>query len=623
MDTQLSANLDAKTLAKKILAEVMSFRRIPRSSEPCGDSNCPKCCALFLPKIVASVEQNEPVTFVLPAFPGKSPNLEKVLGVLPDYAERLALNFLGNLCQKIKQFYPPGIKMIICSDGRVFSDVIGMKESDVTQYQIELDRLIKEMSLDDISTFNLDHYYNDVDFDEMRIELMKRYGKPLKSLKEKIRGGKKPTASPEEQEALRMYCGITRFLFEDSIKPGQTKSRTLIQKEARANACEVIRKSNAWGELIAEYFPKAVRLSIHPQTCGSKKLGIRLVGNESWMTPWHGVAVETEEGFVLLKRSEAEDLGGEIVYSDAGHPSHYTLKKTAMSITRSRRLRVYRMEEETTNYKITHLKPFGVLVEPWEDSVSVGDLDVESLRKLFNEEHLVLLRGFETFSSSEEFSNYCESWGEVSVWPFGKVLELIQQDNPQDHIFDSSYVPLHWDGMYRPQVPEYQIFHCVKAPLAGKGGRTTFSNTILVLDHSSPELKRLWDKVTGTYQRKMEFYHSKVVSPVVTKHPLQDYSVIRYMEPHEGENFINPPDLQYTGISDEELQEFHHTIKEELYNPRNFYAHEWQDGDIVIADNFTLLHGREAFASKSPRHIRRVQVLSNPPYQNPNLETYK
>jgi alpha-ketoglutarate-dependent taurine dioxygenase len=36
-----------------------------------------------------------------------------------------------------------------------------------------------------------------------------------------------------------------------------------------------------------------------------------------------------------------------------------------------------------------------------------------------------------------------------------------------------------------------------------------------------------------------------------------------------------------------------------------------------------LLHGREAFVSKSPRHIQRVQVLSNPPFDNPGLESYQ
>jgi len=277
------------------------------------------------------------------------------------------------------------------------------------------------------------------------------------------------------------------------------------------------------------------------------------------------------------------------------------------------------------DYEVTYLKPFGVRLTPKNKNTPIKDLDIGHLRKLFWQEHLVLLRGFDTFKGTDDFSDYCECWGEVSLWPFGKVLELIEQDNPEDHIFDHSYVPLHWDGMYRPQIPEYQIFHCVKAPLSERGGRTTFSNTILVLENASPELKMLWNKVTGIYERKMEFYNSRTVSPIITQHPQKDFSVIRYNEPHSVErgHFINPPDLEFTGIHCEKLDCFHQSLKQALYAPHSFYAHEWQTGDVVIADNFSLLHGREAFVSKSPRHIRRVHVLSNPPFDNPALESYQ
>lgn len=311
-------------MAQRILAEIMIFRRVPEAVRLC-DRGCQKCASAYLPKIISAVKQNEPVTFILPAFPGKSPNPEKVLGPLPDYAERLSLHFLGTLCQRIKKIYTPGIKIVLCSDGRVFSDVVGMEEGNVTAYQLELEKLIKEMSFADISLFNLDYFYKNLHFVQMRDELMKRYGQSLEVLKLKIHNGAKPSASPDEQEANRMYSGITRFLFEDAMHAGQTKSRSAIQKESRSKAYEVIRRSNAWSMLIAERFPEAVRLSIHPQTCGAKKLGIRLIGNESWMTPWHGVAVKSKKGYVLLKRSEAEALGAKLIYAADGRDSHYQL----------------------------------------------------------------------------------------------------------------------------------------------------------------------------------------------------------------------------------------------------------------------------------------------------------
>ena len=312
-------------MARKILAEVMIYHRVPESRNSCKTVDYHQCISPHLPKIISAVKSNQPVTFVLPAFPGKSPNTEKVLGPLPDQAERLSLQFLHDLCQQIKKCYSPGAKIILCSDGRVFSDVVGMNEHHVTAYQNELNRLIVEMSFSDISTINLDDFYEGLNFIQMRDKLMICYANSLDSLKYKIRNGAESSASPDEQEAKRMYCGITRFLFEDALHTGQTKSRSALQKEARFNAYEVIRRSNAWSHLIAEHFPEAVRLSIHPQTCGAKKLGIRLIGNESWMTPWHGVALESKKGYVLLKRSEAEALGAQLIYSSDGRPSHYKL----------------------------------------------------------------------------------------------------------------------------------------------------------------------------------------------------------------------------------------------------------------------------------------------------------
>ncbi|AZZ35434.1 pyoverdine biosynthesis protein PvcB [Bdellovibrio sp. qaytius] len=276
-------------------------------------------------------------------------------------------------------------------------------------------------------------------------------------------------------------------------------------------------------------------------------------------------------------------------------------------------------------YKITPNKPFGVIVEALDVTCDIHDVDVNVLRELVWNERLLVLRGFRTFAQANDFSNYCERWGEISVWPFGKILELIEHNNPEDHIFDNNYVPLHWDGMYRPQVPEFQLFHCVKAPKSGQGGRTTFSNTVKALDNAPTELKNLWKKVTGHYQRKMEFYDSTTVSPIIDTHPLRNFSVIRYNEPPSAGfgQFLNPPTLKFTGVSDEEVSEFHQTLRETLYSAENYYAHEWQEGDLVVADNFSLLHGREGFETKAPRHLRRVHVLSNPPLDNPRLQNYK
>lgn len=270
---------------------------------------------------------------------------------------------------------------------------------------------------------------------------------------------------------------------------------------------------------------------------------------------------------------------------------------------------------------VTQMKPFGAVVEPTIPGQDVLSLAIPELRALFEREHLLVLRGFKTFFGKDEFAAYCERWGEISIWPFGKVLELIEQENPEDHIFDHNYVPLHWDGMYRPQVPELQIFHCVSSPGVGNGGRTTFSNTAIALSRASQKDRDLWTGVTGVYRRKMEYYDSKTKAPVVTEHPVKGFPVIRYCEPPRrgDDSFVNHSDFEFQGVAEGGVEDLERSLREALYSPDNFYAHEWRDGDIVISDNYTLLHGREAFISGAPRHLRRVHVLGTPALDNPHL----
>jgi pyoverdine/dityrosine biosynthesis protein Dit1 len=310
----------ATETAQAILMEVMRHRRMA-GAESC---TCDACLAPHLPRIAAKVALNQPVTFVLPAFPGKSPNQAKVLGTLPDMAEENALKFLQQLAERIGEIYAPGAQIVLASDGRIFSDVVGLRDEDVTAYRDSLNGMIASLGLKNLSTFNLEELYTDATFDEMRANVMAEFSQSTDDLRAAVKNAQ----TPEEVELNRLYCGITRFLVEDATFPGQAMSRNQIQKDARARAYGVIQRSNAWSGVVEKHFPEAVRLSIHPHGCGSAKLGIHLsepAQADNWITPWHGVALELEDGrFVLAKRSQAEALGAKIVTVN-GRPSHFTL----------------------------------------------------------------------------------------------------------------------------------------------------------------------------------------------------------------------------------------------------------------------------------------------------------
>ncbi|MCP3797664.1 TauD/TfdA family dioxygenase [Allokutzneria sp. A3M-2-11 16] len=265
---------------------------------------------------------------------------------------------------------------------------------------------------------------------------------------------------------------------------------------------------------------------------------------------------------------------------------------------------------------------FGVLVQAGAPGTNPTTLAPEALLALAREHHILVLRGFRDFTNAEDLTAWCGTLGEVMMWPFGAVLELVETDAPTDHIFDHSYVPLHWDGMYKPMIPEFQVFQCVSAPGAGNGGRTTFSDSSAVLASADPATVERWRDITVTYriQNKVH-YGGKAVSPLVVPHPTTGVPTMRYNEPPLADDsaFLNRPSHSFDGVASEDVHALLEELQKALYDPRHYYAHNWVDGDLVITDNYTLLHGREAFTHRAPRHLRRVHVLGDPPFRNPAL----
>ena len=123
MSTQLDAIMDLLKLYRRV-----SF------DDPCAKSACSLCHRAHAERILAFMRRQEPIHFVLPAFPAKSPNKKKVIGDLPDLGERLALGNLEELCIRIQGIYSPGARLTICTDGHVFADLVGLSDDTVLLY---------------------------------------------------------------------------------------------------------------------------------------------------------------------------------------------------------------------------------------------------------------------------------------------------------------------------------------------------------------------------------------------------------------------------------------------------------------------------------------------------------
>ncbi|QFU89907.1 isocyanide synthase family protein [Amycolatopsis sp. YIM 10] len=304
--------------AGRLLRELFEVRRLHPGAGPCPDPTLDCCVRAHLPVVLPSVTAGRPVTCVLPAFPAKSPSPRKVLGPLPDLAEEQGLRFLHRLCLRLGELHPPGVRVVICSDGRVFSDVVGVSDEDVASYRGELEAMITRLGLDTLSVFCLDDALPGLSFDRMREILVRDHAEPLGAVRTRVL---------TDPEGKRLFNGIHRFLTEDRAAVEPLRSRSWLRRDCKDRAYRLIQRSAAWGQLVAGRFPDAVRLSIHPQAPHAPKIGVLLSDqpHEGWLTPWHSVCVRTGDGYRFMHRHQAESLDARLVRID-GRPSHYDLR---------------------------------------------------------------------------------------------------------------------------------------------------------------------------------------------------------------------------------------------------------------------------------------------------------
>lgn len=301
-------------LAQQILALTFRFRRLADPDDPCGKQPCALCFAVQQERVLRYVERGEPVHFLLPAFPAKSRNPGKVIGALPDLGERISVEFLQSFCELVSHTYAPGARILICSDGHVFSDLLGIPDDDVTAYRDELQQVIDAVGGESIGLYSLDDAFGLDSYDDMREVLVTRYGIPLESLREEVR---------TDLSARAMFNGMHRFMVEDHVPLNEGVSRSRISKECKELAYQMIQRSRAWGDLVGDIFPDSLRLSIHPQHSHAGKIGFHLIRTkDNWLTPWHGVIVDDGEKITLVKRSQAERDNAALVWRH-GRPSHY------------------------------------------------------------------------------------------------------------------------------------------------------------------------------------------------------------------------------------------------------------------------------------------------------------
>jgi alpha-ketoglutarate-dependent taurine dioxygenase/4-hydroxybenzoate polyprenyltransferase len=253
------------------------------------------------------------------------------------------------------------------------------------------------------------------------------------------------------------------------------------------------------------------------------------------------------------------------------------------------------------------LEPFGLLVEV-EAGSALGELDATQLVAWVDEHRVVLVRGLRR-ASKPELVAAARRLGPLQPWSFGAVHEVRPKSDPKNYLYTRRAVPLHWDGAFAPRVPRLLVFQCLATPPEGEGGETVFVDTTRVVAGADAATRDLWRSLTFAYRtERVAHYGGTFEARLLDVHPVTHQPVLRFAEPVDD---VNPVRVDAVGLDPLASAGMITSLRAALEAPGATLAHAWREGDVLLADNHALLHGRRPFTGGGDRHLQRVNVLDD------------
>jgi alpha-ketoglutarate-dependent taurine dioxygenase len=250
--------------------------------------------------------------------------------------------------------------------------------------------------------------------------------------------------------------------------------------------------------------------------------------------------------------------------------------------------------------------PFGLEVTAAAATETLAEIAVPLLKGWIAKDRFALLRGFAPLST-EDMMQLARTLGEPLEWEFGAVNELVAKPDAKNYIYTTGAVPFHWDGAFVGKIPHYILFSCEVAPPRDSGGETIFCDGARLLSAATSQQRALWKKTSITYSTdKVVHYGGSFTSPMIVHHPTSGEETLRFAEPVRD---LNPVSLDIPGMAPNLREALIAEVSALLRKPVCFAAHAWRAGDVLIADNYALLHGRNAFVHAASRHLRRINIL--------------
>ncbi|KAL8737192.1 MAG: hypothetical protein Q9181_001918 [Wetmoreana brouardii] len=574
--------------------------------------------AKFLNQVKRYVVRGEAVSMSLPAFPFKSPNKKtKVLGTLPDKGEEVALSHLEGLCLAIRDVYEPGANVFIVSDGLMYSDILGISDLEVWRYGQALRKMARDQGCDHVRFLRLrnllgaegtvepiteEEYLKDAP--QFRNDLLAKY------LPEKF---DVDAHIAKDADTTLTYRGYIKFLETDLADQGEEETKAQMKKRYEAIAKKMIVRGKAFATSIAKNLSEHVRLSIHPSTEQSK-LSMSIIPQIGRShTPWHGALIRAVDGSITMGHANSVPaLTHELIFDKEGRPSYFRERSDLFNWP-------------GMDVDFNYIYPTGIVVTPRDPDTkySFHNVHMKKVRALSEACSPVVLRGFTDTTDQHTFEAKAYDCGTVQPWTFGirqSVRDAMNPDPKASTVTSTEAMPMHYDGFFFlkkeidpadgvekivSKVPRFQYFTAI-TPSPPGDGMTLFASSQLFFQHlPAPYTQSELEKLKWDCKHSSNWDHHMKDLPLVTPHPTNGKPCVRWHEPWY--QWMTKFSTNEIRISNGE-QHYKELIRNMLYDRRVCLYFNFEQADILVADNISMMHTRTAFTPGTGRELWRIHI---------------
>lgn len=224
----------------------------------------------------------------------------------------------------------------------------------------------------------------------------------------------------------------------------------------------------------------------------------------------------------------------------------------------------------------------------------------------------VVVRGLEF--DEPAFQEFGRSLGDLIGRSFGEgssgFVELSGAVDEGKIVTGRGPLPLHQDGFLYGDHPDLILLYAIESNGANTSGRTTICDQITAWAEMPERLAKVLTEGALEYLVEDREFILNVpddwyeIPTSWTYHGTRTLNISLPFEPGVPRGWT----MRVAGMSENDSQAFYAELDQWLNGPRYLYAHQWQQGDLLVINNPMTLHGRTALRGELVRRLLRCQI---------------